>query len=476
MTTNRPTVLALAAAAIAVAATACSGTSSSPPAAASPAATASSPAASSAAPGVSLPGTAAGSQAHWLFAAAPHAPIPGSELTAHFDKAFLAKVTSAQLNSVLMPVKSLRVDTVTLSTPRALVTTVTVNGKTQLKVSLAVDSSGLISGLLFQPPGRQPVPPPVPTSWSGVDSLVRSAAPQVRLLVASVSGNSCRPVHAIDAGTPAPLGSAFKLYVLDALARAVAAGTVSWNQELTVTSQLKSLPSGVLQDDPDGTRVTVRQAADDMISISDNTAANMLIALVGRGAVEAAAREAGMADPGRDVPFLTTRELFVLKLDDWPALANRYLALDTAGRQALLAGTVDRVPYATLTGLNATAWTSPRDINSLEWFASPADICRVYASLAGLARQPGLTPVASALAINNGGMALSPGQWRSVWFKGGSEPGVLTLNYLATTRGGHTYVVSALAENPAAPVNETTATLALISAAKGAFALAARTA
>jgi hypothetical protein len=65
-------------------------------------------------------------------------------------------------------------------------------------------------------------------------------------------------------------------------------------------------------------------------------------------------------------------------------------------------------------------------------------------------------------------------QWRPVWFKGGSEPGVLTLNYLATTKSGHTYVVSMLTEYPSAPISGTPATLALLSAVKGAFELAAR--
>ena len=212
----------------------------------------------------------------------------------------------------------------------------------------------------------------------------------------------------MDATTPAPLGSAFKLYVLDALARAIAAGTVSWDQRLTLTSQLTSLPSGELATEPAGTQVTVLQAAEDMISSSDNTAADLLITLVGRTAVESAAAASGMADPALDTPFLTTRELFVLKLDDWPALASRYLALGAAGRQAMLTGTVDRVPLSALHVTAPTGWTQPRDIGTLEWFASPADICRVYASLAALSRQPGLAPVASILEINNGSLALDP--------------------------------------------------------------------
>ena len=159
------------------------------------------------------------------------------------------------------------------------------------QVRLTVDSRGLISGLLIGPAATGPVP----GTWAGVDAALRSAAPQVRLLVADVSNGSCRPVHSIDPATAAPVGSVFKLYVLVALGDAVAAGKVRWNQPLTVTAQLKSVPSGQLQNEPDGTRISVQDTAAYMISISDNTAADMLIGLLGRPAVEAALTTAGMA-------------------------------------------------------------------------------------------------------------------------------------------------------------------------------------
>ena len=130
---------------------------------------------------------------------------------------------------------------------------------------------------------------------------------------------------------------------------------------------------------------------------------------------------------------------------------------------------MDRVPLSTL---SAASWTAPRDINSLEWFASPTDICRVYASLAALARQPELAPLAQHPRINDGGIGLRPSQWPRVWFKGGSEPGVLTLNYLATTRRRPTYMVSVLAADPSAPIRQTPATLTLLSAITGALTLA----
>jgi|SRR5215217_4743771 beta-lactamase class A len=219
------------------------------------------------------------------------------------------------------------------------------------RVGLTVDSRGLIADLDISPA----IAGPVPATWADVDAALRSVAPDVRLLVANASDGSCQPLHSIDPATTGPFGSVMKLYVLYALGKAVAAGKVRWDQALTVTAPLKSLPSGVLQYEPDGTQISVLEAAVKMISISDNTAMDILIDLVGRSAVEAALTETGMAKPSLNRPFLTTRETFVLTLEQWPALAKRYVAADEAGRRALLANTVDRLPLPDMTAMRDLA-------------------------------------------------------------------------------------------------------------------------
>ena len=414
------------------------------------------------------PDTPAGAQLRWLIAAVAHLPMSDAQVRAHFDAAFLAQVSPAMLNQGLQVVTGVKLVSIEVSEPSTLIAIASTSGAyPRVQVALTVDSRGLISRLGISPASTAPTP----ATWAGVDAALRSVAPQVRLLVANVSNGSCQPVHSIDPAAAAPLGSAFKLYVLDALGNAVASGTVHWNQLLTVTAQLKSLPSGQLQNEPDGTQISVQDTAAKMISVSDNTAANMLISLVGRPAVEAALTTTGMADPARDRPFLTTREMFILKLDQWSALANRYIAANQAGRQALLASTVDQAPLPAAAA--AQGWTTPRDINSLEWFASADDICRAYTALAALARRPGLSPIGRVLSLNDGGLALDPAQWKTTWFKGGSEPGVLTLAYLATTQTGRSYIVTVLAENPSQPINQATAAPVLLSAIKEAFTLAA---
>ncbi len=414
----------------------------------------------------SFPKTPAGAQAKWLVQAMAHLPVPLSQVRSHFDVQFLSQVPPAQLNVELGkwgPVTLLSIGTSQKVGLSALLQTKT---GTELTLDLLVDAHGLVRALLFQPYT------PTATTWAAVDQKVHSVAPKVGLLVASVNGSSCQPVHSINATTPMPLGSAFKLYVLDALAEAIAKGKVSWVQRVPVTAGAKSLPAGGLQGYPNGTRLTVQAVASKMISLSDNTAADMLIDLIGRKNVEAAVKGSGTADPALNVPFLKTREMFALKLADWPSLAKRYLALPASKRLGFLRGTVDPIPLGQLRKA-ASSWTSPRDVSTLGWFASPMDICHLFGHLASLAHQPKLAPLSSLLEINNGGLALDSRLWKSVWFKGGSEPGVLTLNYMATTTSGHSYVVSVLAENPSHTIGPT-ATRTLIGAIQGAFQLAAR--
>ena len=113
---------------------------------------------------------------------------------------------------------------------------------------------------------------------------------------------------------------------------------------------------------------------------------------------------------------------------------------------------------------------SQRDIDSIEWFGSPDDVCRAFAGLQQLSRQPKLSSIASIFSVNIGGLGLDPSEWPTVWFKGGSEPGVVTVGYMATNSQGQTFVVSAMLSNATAALAPS-ATLALLDAVVGAFGL-----
>jgi hypothetical protein len=254
--------------------------------------------------------------------------------------------------------------------------------------------------------------------------------------------------------------------VLGALGQAVASHRASWDEQLAIHQEWKSLPSGVLQNEPPGTELTLRQYADYMISISDNTAADHLIHFLGRKAVQAQLFRFGNRNAEQDIPFLTTRELFDLKSVDYPALADGYLAHSRPQRAAELP-VLDQIPLPEVHG-----WTQPELINQIEWFASPTDMCRAYAGLWHLNARPGLAGIGAALSINDGGIALDRARYPVVWFKGGSEPGVLTLNYLARASDGRILVSSLMLGNTASPLGEAAIGSEALALARGGIQLA----
>ena len=422
------------------------------------------PASASAPPAPTVPDTPAGAQLTWFLGAVDSAPLSTAVIDAHFDRQFLAAIDPLKIDAALeqLPLSSAPVLVAMVAddpSTSSLAALVDFSGTT-LEVTLATDAAGLIQFLKLTAHSTV-------GTWSQLDSRLAALAPGVGFLAARVTkAGSCVPVHQMAASVPRPTASMFKLFVLGALAGQVAAGRVHWNQELTVEPSLKSTGSiaGSLQYSPAGTRVTVEEAATKMISISDNTAADLLIHLVGRSAVEAQVHR-WSSHAALDNPFLTTRELFLLHYADFPDLADRYLALPPAGRLALLSSTVDPLPLDRIAGVPV-----PRDITSLEWFASPDDLCRSFAGLQSLASQRGLAPVGTVLSVNRGSLALSPAQWRSVWFKGGSEPGVTTLGYRAETVGGQRVVVIAMLEDPTAALPAST-TITLLALVEAAFAL-----
>jgi hypothetical protein len=134
---------------------------------------------------------------------------------------------------------------------------------------------------------------------------------------------------ALNPQQPLAIGSAFKLTVLDALQRQVQAGQRRWGDVIPLRAEAMSLPSGVLHTWPVGSQLTLESLAALMISQSDNTATDHLMQLVGTPALEAIA-------PARVRPFLTTRQLFILKTPANAALLQRYQAATPAQRQQLL--------------------------------------------------------------------------------------------------------------------------------------------
>ncbi|HUQ38817.1 MAG TPA: serine hydrolase, partial [Acidimicrobiales bacterium] len=192
--------------------------------------------------------------------------------------------------------------------------------------------------------------------------------------------------------------------------------------------------------DPGGL-AQVRALAGAMIHQSDNTATEVLLDLVGREAVEQVQARMGMVRPEQNIPFLSLAEWARLKFGRPPS-ADEYAALpDVAARRRFID---ERVANRSAGPRETTTPARPIHIDTVEWFASPEDICRAHVALQEMARRPGLEPLRSILRTTFTWLKPTADY---IGFKGGSEPGVYDLTFYIE-RGGKRYAVVMLLSNP----------------------------
>jgi beta-lactamase class A len=362
-----------------------------------------------------------------------------------FTDAFLAAVPPAQL-------RSLSANLVAQFGPAQAVALLNPRDGTRAVLHLRFER-GLAKGSIAINPGEDNRVSEL--LFTAVDSLAvegdtpEAIAAEIAALAGSVNAwfgpiDGGAPLLAIDADKPLALGSTFKLYVLAALAEDVKAGRRKWSDVVPLTE--KSYPSGRLQDWPKGAPLTLHTLASLMISISDNTATDQLIAVLGRERIVKLMRDSGHSNPGANDPFLTTRELFVLKTMD-PVFLDRWRSRSPEAIKALEVLMEGANP--SLDAVNAAFAHGPKALD-IEWFASPADLAKLFAHM----RRTADPEAFAIMAINPSATPAIRENWRYVGFKGGSEPGVLNLTWLLTDKAGRDWVLSLGWNNPAAALDQ----------------------
>jgi len=274
---------------------------------------------------------------------------------------------------------------------------------------IALDNQGRITGLRFSPPEYADPAAALGTALDGLRALPGRVGVLVRR-------DGTEQAMVGERGALA-VASAFKLAVLAALDDEIRAGRRRWDEVVTLRPEWKSLPGGILQDWPDGSPLTLQTLAALMISRSDNTATDALIATLGR---ETAERHAA-----GNRPLLTTREAFVLKAPDHADLLARWRAGDEAARREVLTEAARR-PLP-----SASALAAAPPVPEVEWFFTADELCGLIervAELPPMRINPGLADRAA---------------WERVAYKGGSERGVLNFTHYLVGAGGARWCVAA---------------------------------
>jgi hypothetical protein len=399
---------------------------------------------------VVIPDTPAGEHLRWFLGAlAQTNPPSGDEVERRFSPEFLEQVpTNAVIGltkGIRMQVGGLVLESIDEGSPTALVATLfsaKVDQPFALSITTKDEPPHQIVGLNIRPLPKRPAEG---DTWDDIDRALEEIASRVAIGAYRVrETGALQPIHMLNEREPLAMGSTFKLWVLAALADEVKAGRLKFDDTLAVRDDWKSLPSGTMLTEPAGTEHPLAHFAERMITISDNTATDHLINLVGRENVEHAMAR-WCAEPERNIPFLTTRDMFVLKLDTDGALVERFLEGDVDARRAILD---DETPAKQPNMAAAAFWISPRRIDTLEWFGSVEELCQTISDLATLgSSDESMAPVIAAMSVNPG-VPLDRDRWLGFAYKGGSEPGVLNLTMWLLRNDGERFVLSMTANDP----------------------------
>ncbi|MCC5663928.1 class A beta-lactamase-related serine hydrolase [Nostoc sp. CHAB 5784] len=337
--------------------------------------------------------------------------------TEWFAPEFLAQVPIEQAQGVIDKVKS------QLGTYQGVQNNakdyLVLFSQASVPTKITLNSKGQISGLLFESPQAKVI------SLEEAASKFQALPGKVSFLVQE--GKTIQA--ALNTKTPLAVGSAFKLAVLKALKSEIASDKRTWKDVVQLQPSWKSLPSGILQTWPDGTYLTVQTLAALMISLSDNTATDILINLIGRQPIE-------LVSP-RNRPFLTIRESFTLKSSRNENFLKRYRTSNEAQRRAIL----KELSKKPLPDVNEFEGANPVALD-VEWFFTAEELC-------GLIEQVADLPLMSI----NPGVAQAK-DWQRVAFKGGSEPGVLNMTTWLQGKNGKNYCVVATWNNSDASLEE----------------------
>ena len=235
-------------------------------------------------------------------------------------------------------------------------------------------------------------------------------------------------VVAHNADIPLAVGSAFKLGILAAVEDAVRENRLQWFQSVRLLSMWKSLPTGILQDWPTGSRLTIETLATLMISQSDNTATDALMSLVGRNSVGSYLSNSR--------PVLSTAEAFRLKNPANSDLLARYRTGSTAEKEKVL----DQIKSRPLMEPGLLSG-NPVAID-IEWFMTAHELASLIERLQVL-----------PLMTVNAGLATKE-RWYRVAYKGGSEPGVLNLTTYLEDEEHNRHTVVVTVNNAQSPLDE----------------------
>lgn len=243
------------------------------------------------------------------------------------------------------------------------------------------------------------------------------------------------------------VGSSFKLFIFGTLADEVNQYRRRVEDIMRLRPEWVGPPASEMATWPMGSPATLYTYTLKMISISDNTATDHLIHLLGRQNIEKQMAEMGHSHPERNRPLLMTREMVMLRDRNEGMPGKKYQEMDEAARRNFLTTHFQGVPDFEKVDFDTSAY------NVAEWYASPLDMAKaldwIYRHTQD--EQPA-ADMRKILAVDPK-LSYDEKVWKFVGFKGGSEDQLMAGNWLMQNANGKWYTMHIYWNNPAGNVD-----------------------
>lgn len=261
-------------------------------------------------------------------------------------------------------------------------------------------------------------------------------------LFAELNDNGPKPLFGLHENERFAIGSSFKLFILGTLADEVNAGQRQLADVMTLERRWVGPPHSEMAEWPKASPVTLHTLALKMITISDNTATDHLLHLLGRERIEAQMATMGHRHPQWNRPLLSTREMTMLRDKNTGVLGKEYQTLDAVARRRFLAERFAAAPDYAKLDFDTAAY------GLAEWYATPLDMARALGWLKrSTERDQPAGPLRAILAVEQK-LPHDAEIWPYVGFKGGSEDQLLAGNWLLNNRNGRWYTFHVFCNSP----------------------------
>jgi len=238
------------------------------------------------------------------------------------------------------------------------------------------------------------------------------------------------------------IGSSFKLFILGTLADEVNADRRGLVNVMRLRADLKGPPHSEMALWPVDSPVTLQTLALKMISISDNTATDHLLYLLGRDRIERQMDEMGNRHSEWNRPLLSTRHMTMLRDKATGLLGNEYKQLDETARRKFLADHFGGTPNYEDIDFDASAY------DLAEWYATPLDMSYALSWLKNHTQVGQPAHALRAVLAVDPKLPHDETTWPYVGFKGGSEDQLLAGNWLLKNKNGRWYTFHVFYNNP----------------------------